>query len=153
MRQTIRNARYNAGGSVDVEFLWQGRWVWFTADPNDEAVTTAELLLELQRRQTVEGLEIAAYEPPDPTPEEALDAERAAMSCSRFQAKVVLEEAGLLASAEAAVQTLSSRQRMAWTDQDRFTRMSPTIIEVADILDLSPTQVDDLFRQAATIAV
>lgn len=84
-------------------------------------------------------------------PQEVLEARRAAMSCSRFQVKAALDDAGLLADAEAAVQSLSARQQLAWTDQDRFTRLSPTINAVATILGLTETQVDDLFRQAATI--
>jgi len=39
----------------------------------------------------------------------------------------------------------------AWTDAQEFRRMSPTILALSDQLNLTEPEVDDLFRQAATI--
>lgn len=72
-------------------------------------------------------------------------------SVSRFQARAALREAGLLEPIEAAVAAADDLTREAWASAIAFERMSPTIAALAAALGLSSTQVDDLFRRAATI--
>lgn len=86
-----------------------------------------------------------------PTPEELLQAERASMVVSRFQARAALHIAGLLAQVELAVAAADPLTQMAWADAQEFRRGSPTIAALAGAVDLTPEQIDDLFRQAAQI--
>lgn len=94
-----------------------------------------------------------------PTPEEVeaeraaaeLEAERARMVVSRFQARAALHGAGLLASAESAIAGADELAQMAWQDAQEFRRNSPTVAAIAGSLGLTEAQLDDLFRQAATI--
>lgn len=81
----------------------------------------------------------------------ALEAERAGMVVSRFQARAALHGAGLLASAESAISQGSDLAQMAWADAQEFRRNSPTVAAIAGALSLTDEQLDDLFKQAATI--
>lgn len=86
-------------------------------------------------------------------PQELQDSRRAAMFCNRFQLKAALEDAGLLAQADTAIQTMTGRQQLAWSDLYRFTRKSQFISDLGTALGLTDTEIDDLFRQAADITV
>lgn len=90
---------------------------------------------------------------PDPTPEEALAMERARMIVSRFQGRAALMQADLLGQVEAIMEDPATDPLtiMAWHDASEFRRLSPTIGTIAGMLGLTDLQVDDLFRQAATI--
>lgn len=81
----------------------------------------------------------------------ALEAERAGMIVSRFQARAALYSAGLLALAEAEISQGSDLAQMAWADAQEFRRNSPTVAAIAGALSLTDEQLDDLFRQAKTI--
>jgi hypothetical protein len=86
------------------------------------------------------------------TPTEA-EVERGGMVCSRMQARIALHQAGLLTAAEAAVAESDAVVQIAWADAAEFRRLSPTIAALSDALELSPEQVDDLFRAAMQITV
>lgn len=73
------------------------------------------------------------------------------MVVSRFQARVALHSAGLLAVAEAAIEAGDPIDRIAWQDAAEWRRDSPTIARIAVTLGLTDEQVDDLFHAAATI--
>ena len=72
-------------------------------------------------------------------------------SVTRFQARAVLAAAGLLASVEAAIASADQFTQIAWADAQEFRRESPTMNGLAAVLGLTEAQLDDLFRQAATI--
>lgn len=105
--------------------------------------------------QAVASSAQTAYEqdyPPSPlTPEQALAQERESMIVSRFQARAALLGAGLLATADAAIQGADEVAKLAWSDAQEFRRNSPLVAAIAAQLGLTDTQLDDLFRQAATI--
>ena len=63
------------------------------------------------------------------------------------QARVALEEAGLLADVEALVANPSTPAaiRQAWEYTLKFTRQSPSILAVAQALGWSDQVLDDLF--------
>jgi len=87
---------------------------------------------------------IAPYvAPPTPVP----------ASVSAFQARAALARAGLLAAAQAQVDAMAAddERRLAWNHAQAFERSSPTIAAFATALGLSEQQVDNLFREAATI--
>lgn len=88
---------------------------------------------------------------PTASPEEALAAERAAMVCSRFQARAALHAAGLLAQVETAVAAADEFTKIAWADAVEFRRNSPTIAALSGAVGMTDTQIDDLFRAAMQI--
>jgi hypothetical protein len=88
---------------------------------------------------------------PPPDPAEVLDAERAAMVVSRFQAKAALNAAGLLPQVEAAIAQADTFVQIAWADAVEFRRNSPTIAALKDAVGLTDEQLDDLFRAGAQI--
>lgn len=96
------------------------------------------------------GKPVAVY-PTPPTPAEILAAERAGMVISRMQARIALHNAGLLSMVEAAVAAADPFVKIAWADAQEFRRNSPTIASLAGAVNLSPEQLDDLFRAAALI--
>ena len=84
-------------------------------------------------------------------PEEALEQERAQMAATRYQAKAALHQAGLLVQVEALMESADPLNRFEWEEKPRFTRTSPTLNWAASQLDLTDTEVDDLFRAAMSI--
>jgi hypothetical protein len=70
---------------------------------------------------------------------------------SRLQARLALNAAGLLASAEAAVAAADMATQIYWADASVFHRDHPLIAAIAGVLGLSDEQVDDLFAAAAAI--
>lgn len=80
-----------------------------------------------------------------------LEAERASMNVSRFQARAALHNAGLLASAESTISGADDLAQLAWADAQEFRRNSPTVVAIAGALSLTDEQLDDLFRAAKTI--
>lgn len=81
----------------------------------------------------------------------ALENERKAMVCSRFQARAALLASGLLASVEAAVAQADQFTQIAWVDAVEFRRNSPTIAALQGAVGLTDAQIDDLFRAAMQI--
>ena len=81
----------------------------------------------------------------------ALETERAAMKCSRFQARAALHLAGFLEATEAAVAASDPITQIAWQDATDYYRSSQTIAVIAKAINLTDEQIDDLFRVAMTI--
>lgn len=84
---------------------------------------------------------------------DALEAWRATAVVSRFQARVAMLDAGILADVEASLAGAGVLAQMAWAEATEFRRNSPMIAEIAAGLGLSPEQVDDLFMAAAVVVV
>lgn len=99
--------------------------------------------------------ELAAMHPeeyvPEPEPD-PLEAERAGMIVSRFQAKAALYQAGILGQIEELLNSSENFiHRLAWQEAVEFRRDSPTINFLAQFAGLSEEALDDLFRAAMTI--
>lgn len=97
--------------------------------------------------------EAASVEPdPEPAPE-SIEAWRARIEVSAFQAQAALLAAGLLGQVEALMANPATDPlaRLAWVKAGVFRRMSPTVLAMAQPLGLSELQLDDLFRHALTI--
>ena len=84
-------------------------------------------------------------------PAKVLATERAAMVCSRFQAKAALHQAGLMDAVNAAMVDADPVAQIAWAEAVEFRRNSPTINALAVSLGLTDEQLDDLFRTAMQI--
>lgn len=72
---------------------------------------------------------------------------------SAFQAFAALDESGLLDDVEAYMASPDTprRDRLAFEKAQEFRRSSPTVAKLAEHLQLSEAQVDDLFARAAQI--
>lgn len=85
--------------------------------------------------------EIEAAKPPVPT------------AVTNFQARAALLAAGLFGRVDAAIkaQPQDSPAYQAWEYANEITRTGTLVNSVAETLGFTATQLDDLFRQAATI--
>lgn len=74
---------------------------------------------------------------------------------SRFQAKAVLLRHGLLDEVEAYATATNTNPlvKLAWNEAVEVKRNSLMVMNIAIILDLSQSQLDNLFAEAATIEV
>ncbi len=72
---------------------------------------------------------------------------------SRFQAKAALNGAGVLSAVESMMADPATdiMVKLAWQDATEFRRDSPTVAFAAGKLNLTSSQIDDLFIQAAQI--
>lgn len=91
-------------------------------------------------------------EKPDTNPDqEELDAWRKTATVSRFQAKAALHQAGLLEQVESFVnQSADPLVKLAWQEA-QFYRSSQMVNAIGGQLNLTPAQVDDLFKTAEQI--
>ena len=88
----------------------------------------------------------------DGSPAAVLTAERSAMIVSRRQARIALGEAMCN-----ALDAASDNPELPWVMRDaiksagEWHRNAPEIDELAWLLDLTPPEIDDLFRLAETL--
>lgn len=141
MMISFRNAVRLADGRINCEIEHPSfGWIPFTADPADIEPHGREIHAAVLATNPPAAPEVQA--PLDPVPQVV----------SRFQARAALHAAGLLSSVEDAIATGADVfTQIAWADAAEFRRNSPTIAALAAALGLSEEQVDNLFRQAATI--
>lgn len=94
---------------------------------------------------------VRPFVPPlEPSPEDILERERAAMKCSSAQLGLALIDMGLLEIAEKAINA-SDRARIVWTKAGRIQRNGILTDALSDVL--SDTQIDDAFRLAANLSI
>lgn len=88
----------------------------------------------------------------EPAPE-TLEQWRARAVVSRFQARAALHLAGMLEQVQTMMDNPATDMlaRLAWQDAQEFRRTSPTVQAMGAALGLTAEQLDNLFRQAATI--
>lgn len=98
------------------------------------------------------------YNIPDPPPQIpilTIDQQRALMIVSRFQARAAMLNAGILPQLETyfASATPTALQKEAWNSVSDFRRLSPLVVSVGALMNLSDVQLDLLFSTAATIKI
>lgn len=76
---------------------------------------------------------------------------RQSTSCTPFQGRMALSDAGLLANVETAVAAADEKTKVAWEYALEWKRSSPLIATLATALNMTEIQIDDLFKNAATI--
>lgn len=142
----FKNAQYNKFGTIDCDINHPVYgWVPFTASPDDVEPLGAEI-----HQAALDAGGVAAYvEPPPPTAEEL----RPSMVVSRFQARVALHNAGMLADVQVLMGDPATDPVavIAWQDAQEFRRLSPTIVAMGAALGWTETQLDELFVAAALI--
>ena len=88
---------------------------------------------------------VADYVPPHPEPETV-----PTVLTSR-QAKRVLLKAGLLDDVEAAVAAADRETQIDWAEATEMRRDWPTLVAMAQALDMSDAQLDDMFIEGAKL--
>lgn len=85
--------------------------------------------------------------------QQELAIKRANMVVSPFQAKAALLQAGLLSQVEALINDPATDPLvvLAWNNASEYRRTSSMIVNLAATLNLTDTQLDELFTNAATI--
>jgi hypothetical protein len=76
---------------------------------------------------------------------------RSSASCTPFQGRVALSDAGLLANVETAIAAADEKTKVAWEYALEWKRLSPMIVTLATSLNLTDEQVDTLFKEAASV--
>ncbi|TXN33889.1 hypothetical protein [Methylobacterium sp. WL19] len=90
--------------------------------------------------------EDGAYSAPEaPAPAEIIP------DVSSAQAKIQLSRASFLVPVKAAVEALGGEAEIWFTDARTWQRNNPYVAELGGVVGLSPTEIDDLFREAAKI--
>jgi hypothetical protein len=144
---SYRSPRWNRYGTIDVELEHPVYgWIEFTATPYDEVAFGRLLYAEIVGSGVlIEG---------DPNPDlnqVALEDWRHSTRVSAFQAKAMLLQAGYWDDVAAFMADADPVTRLAWETAQEFERLSPTILELAEALGISDTELDDLFKFASTI--
>jgi hypothetical protein len=98
----------------------------------------------------VERWDVKSYTPTELS--ERLDEWRQSASCTPFQGRMALSDAGLLASVEAAIAQADEKTKVAWEYALEWKRMSPMIATLGAALNLTDAEIDDLFKAAAEIS-
>lgn len=103
-----------------------------------------------------EGLWLIPWEIVPMTPEE-IEAEKVAWrktaTCSPFQGRMALLNANLLTQAQAVVEGADQETKLAWEYAVIWERNSPMIESLGTAMQLTPDQIDDLFKAAQGISV
>ena len=139
----FRNAQYNQFGTIDCEINHPDYgWIPFTADPNDVEPLGAEVF---EAAKDAAGPYVP---PPEPTPEEILAAERAAMVCTPAQMRLALHRMDLLQQVQ-AIADGDPEASIVWEYATQIVRTSPLIEALGT--DFTPEQIDDIFRAAMAV--
>lgn len=78
---------------------------------------------------------------------------RQSASCSPFQGRMALADAGLLSQVDNIVALADEKTKVAWEYALEWKRQSPLIMTLASSLGLTEAQVDNLFIEAAKVTV
>lgn len=82
------------------------------------------------------------HEFPDPVP----------ASVTRLQGRLALLNAGLLSTAESAINAAGGATLIWYQDAQTWERSNPILTDLGTAIGLSSSDIDDLFRQAATLS-
>jgi hypothetical protein len=109
--------------------------------PEEAWVVAQEYVRVTYHMRDMTEVEIEAAKPPVP------------QAVTNFQARAALLKAGLFDQVNNALlaQPVNSTARQAWEYANELTRNGTLVNSVSETLGLSAAQLDDLFRQAATI--
>jgi hypothetical protein len=97
--------------------------------------------------EVINGMAPENWQPPQPSIEEM----RTKMSCSPFQGRMALAEAGLLSEVETAISQADEKTKTAWEYALVWQRTSEMISSLAASLNMTEEQVDTLFISAQSI--
>lgn len=146
-----RNANFTRNSNeIDCEINHEKYgWIPFTARPDDVEELGRELYAQI----------LEAGTPAEYTGESNEELElrlfRETTTVSRLQAKAALAEFGHLENAQAIIDdpAASTLAKLAWVEASEFRRLSPMMLTIAGLLDLTDEQLDELFQFALTVEV
>lgn len=98
----------------------------------------------------VEAGDLVIQPAPTPTPEDALAAERAAMSCTPAQMRLTLHRMDLLTQVQ-AIADADPEASIVWEYATVIERTSPLIDALGGPNGFTDTQIDDIFRAAMQV--
>lgn len=130
----------------------------FGADPvleGPQPTLTADQYARYDGVEEVNGQWFTKYVAVDYTAEELaarLEQWRQTATCTPFQGRMALADAGLLADVETAVSAADEKTKVAWEYALLWQRTSPMIAALAGALQMTDAQIDDLFKAAAQIS-
>lgn len=130
----------------------------FGADPvleGPQPTLTAGQYARYDGVEEVNGQWFTRYVAVDYTAEELaarLEQWRQTATCTPFQGRMALADAGLLADVETAVSAADEKTKVAWEYALLWQRTSPMIAALAGALQMTDAQIDDLFKAAAQIS-
>ena len=144
-----RNPQYNANGSIDLEINHPKLgWILFTASSNDTEQFGKDiynLAIAGEFGEIAEFVEVVLPDPPVLIPSRV----------SMRQARLALLSAGLLSQVNAAIDALPSPDKEAaqiqWEYSQEVNRNEPLVTHLANALNLTEAQLDDLFLKASTL--
>lgn len=131
----------------------------FGADPvfeGPQPILTPTQYAQYDGVEETKGQWFTKYIAVDYTPEEIaaqLEQWRSQTACTPFQGRMALADADLLTQVETAINAADQKTKVAWEYALEWKRTSPLIATLAAALNLSDTEVDDLFRAAIQIQV
>ena len=139
----FRNSQYNHAGTIDCEINHAVYgWIPFTASPNDPEQHGRDIF------EAVKDIAAPYIPPPEPTPEEILAAERAAMICTPAQMRLALHRMGLLQQVQ-VIADGDPEASIVWEYATHIVRTSPLIEALSG--GFTPEQIDDIFRAAMAV--
>lgn len=94
---------------------------------------------------SAEATALAAHEA------KALLAWREQTTCTPFQGRIALSNAGLLANVLTAIEGADEKTKVAWEYALEWKRMSPMIATLGAALNITDAEIDDLFKAASQI--
>ena len=103
------------------------------------------IIEKLYSDPSAEATALAAHEA------KALQDWREQTTCTPFQGRIALSDAGLLANVETAIAAADEKTKVAWEYALEWKRNSPMITSLATALNMTDAQVDDLFKAASQI--
>jgi len=83
--------------------------------------------------------------------EERLEAWRQSATVELWKLKAILDSQGLLDSVQSAVQGFPKAVQLAWEYSPDVQRLSPAVIGLAELLELTETDIDDIFTEAQNL--
>lgn len=139
-----RNPKHNAVGTIDLEIDHPVYgWIPFTASPDD----TEPLGKELYAKAIAGDYgDIQPYVEPEPLPPVIPSV------VTMRQARLALLQAGLLSLVESAIASMESpAAQIEWDYSQEVNREQPLVKQLAEALNLTSDQLDNLFLEASKL--
>lgn len=139
-----RNPKHNAVGTIDLEIDHPVYgWIPFTASPDD----TEPLGKELYAKAIAGDYgDIQPYVEPEPLPPVIPSV------VTMRQARLALLQAGLLPLVETAIASMESpAAQIEWDYSQEVNREQPLVKQLAEALNLTSDQLDNLFLEASKL--
>ena len=140
----VKNPNYNSSGTIDLEIEHPTYgWIPFTASPDD----TEPLGKELYTKAIAGDYgSIQPYVEPEPLPPITPSV------VTMRQARLALLQAGVLPLVESAIASMESpAAQIEWDYSQEVNREQPLVKQLAEALNLTSDQLDNLFLEASKL--